>query len=288
MKQTEESPELHHGANKIEQWYELNPQRWQEESLLMKQNCPDFRQYFDESQNACWQGVVKIEKIRGTTYTPKYRELEVKIICSANYPAANPFIEDVNRTLTPKSPHTINKTRLCYDFGYSSELDFQHKHKVANLYEIIQTYMVKQSIWEETGFWPEEQHHGIGAFIKMEYESGCVDPKEPCPCRITGKTYAGCHLPVVIELIAIINKKLRQLYGKRKLGPNMKCPCGSGIKFKKCCRWKDYYGVIRKDIIQLYSELTPDALEETLKKLDESFINKMAADAAPAPPGRTS
>jgi len=282
MKQTAESPELHRGANKISQWYELNPERLKEENQLMQKHCPGFSQFFDQSENVCWQGVVRIGKIHGTTYVPKYREIEVKIICPANYPTANPLIEDINRTLTAKSPHVISKTYLCYDFGNSSELDFQRTHKIANLYEIIQTYVIKQSIWEEGNGWPGEQHHGIGAFIKMEYESGCIDPKDRCPCKMEGKTYETCHLAQVIELIADINRGLRQIYGKRKLGPNMKCPCGSGIKFKKCCRWKNYYGVIRKDVIQLYSELTLDGLEAILKKIDETFIKKMAASADPA------
>ena len=36
-----------------------------------------------------------------------------------------------------------------------------------------------------------------------------------------------------------IKAKQQPVVNSNKIGPNEKCPCGSGKKYKKCCKYKD-------------------------------------------------
>lgn len=48
---------------------------------------------------------------------------------------------------------------------------------------------------------------------------------------------------ITAEFINLLDKPvgrsvLKGATGKKKVGRNEKCPCGSGKKFKRCCSWK--------------------------------------------------
>ncbi len=258
----------HRGENKPKQWHESNKLRLDEEIRLM-QEYPQFIHRFDAENNLIWEGNVIVEKVAGKhTYVPKYTTLKVQIICRPNYPVTFPLIKDVDGVLEGKSIHVFEGNFICYAFGASTELNFEAEHRVKDLYPVLQEFLVKQSIWEDTGDWPDGQPHGVHAFIMAEFINGCFPPDSICVCKMTGRTYRECHLPKVEETIMKINQLLRQEYGKRKLNPNMRCPCGSKMKYKKCCQWKQYYGVKRLHIIQLYKELTKEGLENFFKKVD--------------------
>jgi methionyl aminopeptidase len=51
--------------------------------------------------------------------------------------------------------------------------------------------------------------------------------------------------------------------GRRKIGRNDPCPCGSGLKYKKCCMNKDEHSVEPVDIKRLYSERYGIRLKES-------------------------
>ena len=255
------------GEIENQQWYKNDPKRFEEEARLMNEAFPEFKQTFNSEGHAVWEGVVVVRKVRGNlSYTPSYQSLAVRFICKNNYPLSFPLVEDVKSLLSGKCPHLYgDKNAICYSFGSSTELDFESKHRVKDLYGIVQEFLVKQSVFEDTGQWPDGQPHGLGAFIIEEFDNGAVDPNFLCPCRMYGKKYGWCHLDSVQQLIERINRALRKHFGKVKLGPNSKCPCGSETKFKKCCKRKNYFGVERKHFIQLYPQLTRGVLKEILE-----------------------
>jgi len=258
----------HPGENKPKQWHEINPQRLNQEIQLMR-DYYHFTHSFDTNNNLIFEGNIIVEKVIGKlTYIPKYTSLKVQIILRPNYPITFPLVKDVDGVLEGKSVHVFEGNFVCYAFGANTELNFETKHRARDLIPVLQEFLVKQSVWEDTGEWPDGQPHGVHAFIMSEFLNGCLPPDSICICKMTGKKYKDCHLPMVEESIMKINQLLRQEYGKRKLNPNMRCPCGSYIKYKKCCRWKKYYGVKRLHVIQLYKELTREGLEKFFKNMD--------------------
>lgn len=36
----------------------------------------------------------------------------------------------------------------------------------------------------------------------------------------------------------LLDNTAKRIISKKKIGRNEKCPCGSGLKFKKCCIYK--------------------------------------------------
>lgn len=253
------------------QWYSKDPKRIKEEVALMKKFFPDFKQGYEENGDVFWKGTVKIEKINSSlNYDPHYKNFKIKILCKETYPISFPFVIDEDKLLLGKSPHLYtDKNAICYSFGTATELDFENKHRIKDLYGVIQEYLVKQSVFEDTKIWPDAQPHANQAFILAEFENGCLSPDTICPCRLHGKKYKDCHLADVEKTIGIINSSLRNIFGKRKLGRNDRCPCGSGKKYKFCCLWKNYFGAERKHFIQLYPQLSKDVLLVRLARIDK-------------------
>ena len=48
--------------------------------------------------------------------------------------------------------------------------------------------------------------------------------------------------PINSNNLPLANQRQLELTGKTKIGPNTKCPCGSGKKFKRCCQAKNGLG----------------------------------------------
>lgn len=80
----------------------------------------------------------------------------------------------------------------------------------------------------------------------MEYATGKIYSEEDLK-----KIFAAASLGEAILKAAMIGKKLvavsptAEQLKKRKVGRNDPCPCGSKLKFKKCCltsSWRNRYG----------------------------------------------
>lgn len=258
----------------MKDWRIDDPIRVEEETALMHERYPDFV-YEIIDDKATWTGVVKLESIKGSLgYKPHYQALKIRIICDASYPNSFPKVEDVEQVLQGICPHYYrDKPQLCYSFGTrdATELDFVSRHRVADLYPVMQSFLLQQSLYIDGVEWPDGQHHLNHAFLWDEFNNGCIDPNSLCPCMWHGKSYADCHLPEVESAIKQFNQRMAKSFGERKFGANSRCPCGSGSKFKRCCRYKNYFGVERKHFITLYPELSRELMEEIMVDCDEEI-----------------
>lgn len=54
-----------------------------------------------------------------------------------------------------------------------------------------------------------------------------------------------------------------------KVNPNIPCPCGSGKKYKKCCKGAD--DVLHQDHLNNYNNLIEESLEKGTDALLEAF-----------------
>ena len=53
---------------------------------------------------------------------------------------------------------------------------------------------------------------------------------------------AGFTQPVSTDHLSALRKRELNLFGRTKVRPNEKCPCGSDKKFKKCCWSRAHIG----------------------------------------------
>jgi len=225
-----------HGNLKDNQWYEIYPQRLNEEIKLVKECYPNF--IFGDLQNrenAFWEGVVKSTSDNGK----ELYSLRIKIECDKNYPLVFPRVYDIEGILqNQKCPHlNEEKNTICYGNRLDSQLDFTKETRVRNVIDFVSIFLARQWYFEKKGEWPDGQLHGGNAFLEHEIRQGKIPLNELCPCGMTTINYKNCHFPEVKRLLAQLEAKYSErLKNVRiKIGRNEKCPCESGKKSKKCC-----------------------------------------------------
>ncbi|OGC78304.1 hypothetical protein A2619_04035 [candidate division WWE3 bacterium RIFOXYD1_FULL_39_9] len=231
------------GESPSKQWYELFPERFEEEKLAFQTQYPNFRHYISDNGEACWDGEIGCSDESGQIKIPKslsYNPLKVRVVCKRDYPLSFPKVIDLNKVLKRLGCEHIMGTgkedqTICYAFRPSTELDFIGKHSLVDVVPVVQTFLLKFYCKQLTGMWPGGEHlHDANAFIVWEYEHGEFSPSEICPCSLHGEQYKKCHFPRVRARLF----QLRSIYPTWvqliDIGRNDKCGCGSGKKFKKC------------------------------------------------------
>lgn len=68
----------------------------------------------------------------------------------------------------------------------------------------------------------------------MDARTGEIMTREALK-RTMGMDFDDHAVPVNVDALSVRHRRQLERTGKTKIGPNAKCPCGSGKKFKKCC-----------------------------------------------------
>lgn len=67
--------------------------------------------------------------------------------------------------------------------------------------------------------------------------------------------------------------------GKNKIGPNNKCPCGSGLKFKFCCSKRKIQEQDEQDkLLSDGHEISSDQIQEVKDELQEMYQDHKVID----------
>jgi len=224
------------GHNKHKQWYEIYPERLEEEIRLVKKHCPGFVFSGNEHKgNVYWTGKARCLLNSGKELS----SLQIKIECECNYPIVFPKVYDLKKVLVRKKcPHLNAKDKsICYGNRLGPDLDFTKNTRIKDVVRHVAIFLAYQWYFEKNKEWPRAQLHGEYAFLEQEIKRGTIPPFELCPCGMTVLKYKDCHLPKVKKLLkrdeAKYANKLRHI--KINIGRNDKCPCGSGRKSKRCC-----------------------------------------------------
>jgi hypothetical protein len=254
------------GEQADKQWHQLFPERYKQEVALMQEAHPELTLSLNNNGNICWDGEITVATNLGNIKAD-YNPLQIKIDCKRDYPLSFPLVIDLKKILINRGcEHVIDKNSgaICYAFRPTSELDFIEKHFVKDLIPVIQVFLLKQFCYEKTKTWPGAEEHGEKAFIIYEFEHGCINLNELCPCTLTGKSYKACHLRQVEKKIESLDCELRRHYDIIQLGRNDKCLCGSNKKYKKCCYISGGLGEGRTYYTQKYKGLTKPHLLDLL------------------------
>ncbi len=250
------------GNNSSAQWYELYPERLDEEIVLLHSAFPELILEYTPGQNISWTGKVtcKLEN------DSELYSLIIKIECSRDYPIVFPKVTDVNSILFGKQcPHLHDdKKTLCYGNRLDSSLNFTNDTRIKNVAEYVAVFLGRQWYFERYGYWPDGQLHGMDTFLEYEIKTRKIEPDSLCPCALNSKTYKECHMKGVANLLQQMERNLKPEISVKiqKPGRNDSCPCGKkkgdgrNMKYKACCertlnfpnskvflllKFKDYY-----------------------------------------------
>lgn len=69
----------------------------------------------------------------------------------------------------------------------------------------------------------------------MDTRTGEIMGKEELQKRMGKEAFKDHAKPIREDALSSRRRRQLERTGKTKVGPNEKCPCGSGRKFKKCC-----------------------------------------------------
>lgn len=219
------------------QWYEVFPDRLQEEIDLMEASYPEFTFHKIDGENVYWIGTAKALRSNGNVLY----ELGIKIECGPDYPKVFPSVYDLSDTLkNNKCPHltkTVDTYSLCYGNRLDSQLNFEGSTRVKHIVDYICIFLAKQWYFERYGKWPDGQPHGILPFIEHEIKVGTINRTDICPCGLDTKMYKDCHMFLVQKELRTFDCYILPKIHRtaRRIGKNQECPCGSGNKWKKCC-----------------------------------------------------
>lgn len=244
MKSEELTP-LDLGGSERSHWYELFPERFAEEVELMSSVFPSFVLGHNAGKDVTWTGRVAFYREDRT----ELYALDIRIECPREYPIVFPRVIDEKGVLAEKGcPHIYadNKKVLCYGNRLDPSLDFSGKTRIKDLVEYIAVFLGRQWHFEQYGYWPHGQPHGMDAFLEHELNVGRIDPLGLCPCGLNGKTYGECHLKALANQLLQQERLLKPEFRNKlkRPGRNDPCPCGQKkvdgipLKFKKCCERK--------------------------------------------------
>lgn len=220
------------------QWYEILPDRLEEEIRAMREAYPDFKLYQKPGENLYWIGTAKAFSINGSLLY----SLDIKVECPPEYPKLFPAVFDIRKVLKDKNcPHLTdidNVHSLCYGNRLDPEINFQGPTRVKDVLDYVGVFLARQWHFEEFGYWPDGQPHGYLAFLEYEIKVGAIDPIAVCPCGLYEKKYKECHMIPLWQMLDRLDVRLKREIRaniKSKMGRNKPCLCGGGRKWKKCC-----------------------------------------------------
>ena len=186
----------------ITRWYEQMPDRWRIDQEIARRFMDHVNAGIDNNGLAFITGTFSLTLNSGHVLDG----FSLRILYPHNYPLRNchpeVYLESHrDRWQTGRDSHIEPSWRLCLFIPLESGLYFEREGELANLFPLIQTFLMlermyqrKLQLGEKNPIWPGPQRgHGTVGLIDALGESGA------------------------------------------RPGRNDPCACGSGKKFKKCC-----------------------------------------------------
>ncbi len=184
-------------------WYETDPERWRREQVIASDLFEDFEAGIDGNQTAFIRGTLGIYSQHGHLY-----ELAVlRIKYPQNFPSRNQppsvYLESHHdRWKNTFNSHIESNWKLCLFVPGESGIVFADPASLKDLFAVIHTFLFKQRIYQRR--------------LAKTYITG-GEAEWPGEDRSHGEEG-------IREAIQAIGS----------VGRNDPCPCGNGLKYKKC------------------------------------------------------
>jgi len=184
-------------------WQEANPTRWQQEIRLAQQLMTDFDAKIDSAGIASICGVFSVYSEHGHLY----ESVRLRIVYPASFPALNQppsvYLESHRDCWKNGNySHIEYDWKLCLFVPGESGINFSREDSLNQLFGIIHTFLFKERIYQQR---------------LARAQLGGRPAEWPGEDRSHGD--------------AGVKEAIRDMGG---VGRNDPCPCGSGLKFKKC------------------------------------------------------
>lgn len=185
------------------QWYESNPNRWELEKSIGAKFLDEFEAAMDGDGRATFTGIFHVESQHGHRYlSAKLRFVYPPRFLNRGQP---PFVYlDSHRDVwtNGRDSHIESDWKLCLFVPGESGIDFSRESSSQDLFAVIHTFLIKERIYQ--------------ARLARERIGGEI-ARWPGEDRAHG------------------NRGLREaISAMGGVGRNDPCPCGSGLKYKKC------------------------------------------------------
>lgn len=183
-------------------WYDVDPERWRREQELVSANLTEV-ETGAEGGTACIRGNLELCSEHGHVYD----SVRIRIVYPPRFPFRNQppsiYLESHrDRWRKGGDSHIEGDWKLCLFVPGESQIDFADGDSILALLGVAHTFLLKQRIYQRR-------------LMRAELEGGTA--AWPGPDRSHG--------------VKGIREAVRAL---GRVGRNEPCPCGSGLKYKRC------------------------------------------------------
>lgn len=183
-------------------WHEKNSARWQREQELAAATLSEFKAGIDDGK-AYFCGGLDLCSEHGHVYDTA----RIRIVYPLTFPARNQppsvYLESHrDRWRKGGDSHIESDWKLCLFVPGESRIKFGDDHSVRDLLGVVHTFLLKERIYQRR-------------LVEAEIRGGVAE--WPGADRSHGEQG--------------IREAVREM---GRVGRNAPCPCGSGLKFKKC------------------------------------------------------
>lgn len=186
-------------------WHQAMPERWQRERALASELLTEVDAGVDDTGKAYIRGLFALYSIYGSLYD----SVRLRLVYPPTFPSRNQgpsvYLEShQNRWEKGGDSHIENDWRLCLYVPVESGITFASDSSLRDLFAVVHTFLLKERIYQRR-------------LAHAKILGGRA--KWPGPDRSHGTEG--------------IREAVREVGG---VGRNSPCPCGSGEKFKQCCK----------------------------------------------------
>lgn len=184
-------------------WYNDNPERWLREQQIATEILTAFESTIDGNGNATFQGDLELCSEHGHVY----ETVRIRVVYPATFPIRNQppavYLESHrDRWKNVADSHIESDWKLCLFVPGESGIDFAEGDSLKKLIGVTHTFLLKERIYQRR--------------LAKAQRTGEI-AEWPGPDRSHG--------------VEGIREAIRDM---GRVGRNDPCPCGSGLKVKKC------------------------------------------------------
>jgi len=184
-------------------WHEANPSRWKQEQAIASDLLDDFEAGIDGDRTAFIGGTLGVYSAHGHLYESVTLHIEYpKTFPTRNQPPSVYLKSQRDRWKNSGNSHIETDWRLCLFVPGESGIDFADSTSLKDLFAVIHTFLFKQRIYQKR--------------LAKTVLTGEV-AQWPGEDRSHGERG--------------IREAIQSMGG---IGRNAPCPCGIGLKYKKC------------------------------------------------------
>lgn len=184
-------------------WYDADPDRWKQEQAIASQLLDDFEAGIDSNQTAYIRGTLGVCSEHGHLYESVRLRIEYPKTFPARNQSPSVYLESHrDRWKNTENSHIESSWKLCLFVPGESQIDFAVPSSLNDLFAVVHTFLFKQRIYQKR--------------LARTLITGGV-AQWPGEDRSHGQKG--------------IREAIQAMGG---VGRNDPCPCGSGLKYKKC------------------------------------------------------